>query len=109
MDDIIFPLVVIPVLITGYIVAPVITALKGRSELLVIGVFFHPVWWVGAFLLAKPNSWWARKLYDGEKLAQSQRRYPQPAPPVPYWQANHPPAAPAGSTADQDRPSDPPP
>lgn len=87
MDDGIFWLVIIPILITAYLVAPVVTALKGRNELVMIGVFFHPVWWVGAFLLAKPDSWWARKRYQGEKLARSRRRFPQPSPYQPYRQA----------------------
>jgi hypothetical protein len=90
MDDVLIPLIVAPILITTYIVAPVITGLKGRNDLVAFGVLLHPIWWVGAFLLAKPNSWWARKFYDAEKLALAQRRFPPRVAPVPYWQANRP-------------------
>jgi hypothetical protein len=52
-------------------------ALKGRrvyavGNLLVVGA---PGGWLGAARLAKPESWWARRFYGPEKLAQATRRH----------------------------------
>jgi hypothetical protein len=59
------------------IVAPAtITALKGQWALFGAGwLTLGIVWWIAALRLARPGSWWARHLYDSDKLARSQSRY----------------------------------
>jgi hypothetical protein len=57
-----------------------VTALKGHLLLFVAGFFVYLVWPVAAFRLAKPNSAWARRYYDAEKLERSRARYPDIGP-----------------------------
>ena len=49
--------------------------LKGKLNWGVIGLFFWPVAAIGAFRLARPDSWWAKRRYEDEKLARSRERY----------------------------------
>jgi hypothetical protein len=49
--------------------------LKGKLMWGVLGIYIGPVGIIGAARLAKPDSWWARKYYDNEKLARAQERY----------------------------------
>ena len=67
----------IVVLLVIILIPFIITVLKGKSGMVVLGLVFHPVWWVTAIRLAKPNSWWARRFYDERKLARAQARYPR--------------------------------
>jgi hypothetical protein len=59
------------------IVAPAtITALKGQWALFGAGwITLGMVWWIAALRLARPESWWARHLYDPSKLGRAQSRY----------------------------------
>jgi uncharacterized membrane protein YkgB len=59
------------------IVGPLtITALKGQWVLLVAGwLTLGVVWWIASLRLARPDSWWARRFYERDKLARAQRRY----------------------------------
>ena len=55
----------------------VVCALKGRrwyavGNLLVVGAVGG---WFGAGRLAKPESWWARRYYGPQKLAQARIRH----------------------------------
>lgn len=53
-----------------------ITLLKGQRLLFFGGLLFGGiVWWITAFRLGRPDSWWARRFYGTEKLARAQRRY----------------------------------
>jgi hypothetical protein len=55
-----------------------VTAVKGQWPLFDAGfntVSF--VWWIAAFRLARPESWWARHLYSSKKLARAEARYPE--------------------------------
>lgn len=52
-----------------------LSATKGRVFLAVIGMFIPIAGMVGAIQLARPNSIWARRLYDQRKLARAQQRY----------------------------------
>lgn len=64
----------------GLVILPaVVTALKGRYGLLLVG-FLVPgifVWVIGALRLARPSSFWARRFYSADKRARSDARYPQ--------------------------------
>jgi len=63
------------------IVAPMtITALKGQWVLFAAGwITVGVVWWIAAFRLARPESWWAIHLYGPHKRARAQDRYGEPA------------------------------
>jgi hypothetical protein len=55
-----------------------VTAVKGQWPLFDAG--FNTVgfvWWIAAFRLARPESWWARHLYGPKKLARAEARYPE--------------------------------
>ena len=53
----------------------VICFMKGKLIWGVLGIYAFPVAIVGACRLARPNSSWAKKRYDDEKLARSHERY----------------------------------
>lgn len=55
-----------------------ITALKGQWGLFGAGFLtVGLVWWITVFRLARPESWWARHLYEPKKLARAEARYPE--------------------------------
>ncbi|HEU4736760.1 MAG TPA: hypothetical protein VFS48_07020 [Solirubrobacterales bacterium] len=59
------------------IVGPLtVTALKGQWLLFAAGwLTIGMVWWIASLRLARPDSWWARRLYGPDKLARAQERY----------------------------------
>jgi protein-S-isoprenylcysteine O-methyltransferase Ste14 len=59
------------------IVAPMtVTALKRQWLLFAAGwLTVGLVWWIAAFRLARPDSWWAQRFYGPDKLARAQGRY----------------------------------
>jgi hypothetical protein len=69
-------------LVAGYIVSLVISGLKGKPFFVAIGILtlpmpafsFLPI--MGAIRMAKPNSKWARKYYDVEKMRIARTRFP---------------------------------
>jgi hypothetical protein len=65
------------VLFLGLIFVPLtVTALKGQWLLFAAGWFtVGVVWWIAALRLGRPDSWWARRFYDAEKLRRAQERY----------------------------------
>jgi hypothetical protein len=69
-------LIVLAVLALFYVPAGIVVA-KGHIVLFFAGFFVSLVWPIAAFRLGKPNSPWARRYYDPEKLARSKRRYPE--------------------------------
>ncbi|HEY3503078.1 MAG TPA: hypothetical protein VGN37_09905 [Actinocatenispora sp.] len=73
MEKFVVTLIVIGA-VAVYVVPLTITALKGKQGMATAGVFFHPIWWVGAIRLAKPESFWARRFYSPEKLAAARER-----------------------------------
>ncbi len=79
------PALYIPLSIIGLVVLVVlpivVTASKGKYGMLALGVLIHPVWWFGAIRLAKPNSYWARRFYDADKLQRARNRFPDSWPP----------------------------
>jgi hypothetical protein len=53
-------------------------ALKGQWALFDTGWYtLGIVWWITAFRLARPESWWARHLYSPKKRARAEARYPE--------------------------------
>jgi hypothetical protein len=52
-----------------------LSAAKGRVFLAVLGMFIPILAMIGAVQLARPHSIWARRLYNGDKLAHAERRY----------------------------------
>ena len=73
--------VLLIVLVMLVIWAPsVIAILKRHYVLGAVGLLlFAPVGWVGALLLAKPESWWARNRYDDAKRAEAIAKHGDPA------------------------------
>lgn len=69
--------VVVVVVLVAWVIPLIVTALKGKRGLALAGILFHPCWWFGAIRLAKPESYWARRFYDSEKLHHAQTRFPQ--------------------------------
>ena len=53
----------------------VITGLKGKYGFLAAGLLIGLFWIVGALRLAKPDSWWARRFYDEEKMRRARERF----------------------------------
>lgn len=50
--------------------------MKGNSILVGAGWFTLGItWWIAAFRLAKPESWWARHFYGPHKLARAKARW----------------------------------
>ena len=64
-------------LVVGLFLGPVTVAeMKGNSILVGAGWFTLGItWWIAAFRLAKPESWWARHFYDPRKLARAEARW----------------------------------
>jgi hypothetical protein len=61
-----------------------INSLKGKFGFAFAGIIgvLNFLWWIGAIRLAKPNSWWARRYYVGDregKLEESIRRHGDPS------------------------------
>jgi hypothetical protein len=57
------------------VVMVVVTFLKGKLKLALVGVLFPPLAFLGAVRLAKPRSWWARRFYDPEGSGRRARKY----------------------------------
>lgn len=59
-------------LLLSLVPAAVVTMLKGRTTILLAGLcLLFPLLWYGAFALARPDSWWGRRFYRGEKLERA--------------------------------------
>lgn len=59
-----------------FLIPMTVTALKRHWILFAAGwLVIGSVWWIAAFRLARPDSWWARRFYDYEKLARARQRY----------------------------------
>jgi hypothetical protein len=58
------------------VVFVVVTFLKGKLKLALVGVVFPPFAWFGAIRLAKPSSWWSRRFYtpEGRKYGRAVAR-----------------------------------
>ncbi len=52
---------------------------KGKLMWGVIGIYIPPIGIIGALRLAKPESAWAKKRYEGKKLERSRERYAKEA------------------------------
>ena len=58
------------------VVSAVICLGKGKLTTGVVGFLLWPVGLIGAIRLAEPNSFWARRFYEPDKLQRSRERYP---------------------------------
>ena len=60
-----------------FVLSPgIVLALKRQWTFLWAGLAFGGiVWFVAAFRLARPNSFWARRFYGPDKLARAEARY----------------------------------
>jgi hypothetical protein len=58
-----------------WIAAAVVTGLKGKPWVLLLGLLIGWCWVFGSLRLAKPQSWWARRFYDSTKMNESQLRF----------------------------------
>lgn len=64
-----------------HMVFVLVTLLKGKLVTGLLGIPVTLVAWVGAFRLAKPDSFWARRFYrDGPKARRSLERFPPGGP-----------------------------
>lgn len=57
-------------------VCPIISAMKGKYGMVVLGFLVHPCWAFGAIRLAKPDSYWARRFYGPDKMNLAKIRFP---------------------------------
>ena len=57
--------------------AGVVTALKGKWGVLVVGLLVGPAWLLGAIRLARPDSFWARRFYGAEKRRRAAEEQPR--------------------------------
>jgi hypothetical protein len=67
--------IAIVALATYFVVLFGINLLKGKVGFALAGFvgFLHFLWWIGAIRLAKPNSWWARRFYVGDREDKLQK------------------------------------
>ena len=56
--------------------AVVVCGLKGKYGMIAGGILLHPLWFVGAIRLAKPDSFWARRKYGENKVEAARSRHP---------------------------------
>ena len=58
-----------------FLASGVVTGLKGKPWLLLLGLVIGWCWIFGSLRIAKPQSWWARRFYDESKLMESRMRF----------------------------------
>ena len=63
------------VYVAVFLGSAVVTALKGKWGMTLLGLLVGIVWIVSALRLAKPRSWWARRFYGPEQLEAARRRF----------------------------------
>lgn len=57
-----------------------VTALKGQWLLFAAGFLtVGTVWWIAALRLARPGSWWDRRVYGPDKHRRAASRYGSPS------------------------------
>jgi hypothetical protein len=62
------------------VISAIVCLSKGKWIVGVIGFLLWPVGLVGAVRLARPDSFWARRLYDPEKMQRAIERYREDQP-----------------------------
>lgn len=82
MDTLVTILITVGIVLI-YLVPAVITGMKGKQGMVSAGFFLHPLWWVGAIRLARPDSYWARRFYDDDKRMRALERHDRVAGPPP--------------------------
>jgi hypothetical protein len=66
---------VVVLVVCVFLASGVVTGLKGKPWLLLLGLLVGWCWIFGSLRIAKPQSWWARRFYDESKLMQSRMRF----------------------------------
>ena len=67
--------------VVGLVVVPflgpvTVAEMKGHTALVSAGWYTLGIaWWIAAFRLALPDSWWARHFYGPRKLARAKARW----------------------------------
>ncbi len=69
---------VVGLIVALYVVPAIVCGLKGKPWMLILGLVFPVLLWIGSSRLAKPDSWWARTEYDQEQLGRARARYTVP-------------------------------
>ncbi len=54
----------------------IICLLKGKNAIGLLGLALPLLGWIGAFRLAKPMSFWARRFYSDKKMGRAEGRFP---------------------------------
>ena len=63
-------------LIPAIVAAAVITAMKGRWVLFILGFVLSPIFWaIGAMRLGRPDSHWAKRRYDPQRTERAAVRF----------------------------------
>ncbi len=75
------PVLFVPIglLVIVDIWAFVVCVMKGKYYFAVFGILFHPLFYIGAIRIAKPDSSWAKSRYGEEKMRIARERFPQAA------------------------------
>lgn len=67
---------VLGALIAAWALPALVVVLKGQYLLFFLGFLAGGIlWWIVAFRLARPDSFWARRWYSKTRLDASRRRY----------------------------------
>jgi hypothetical protein len=67
---------VFTLVVVGWLGPVTVAEMKGQDLLASTGWFTLGItWWIAAFRLAMPGSWWARHFYGPRKIARAEERY----------------------------------
>jgi hypothetical protein len=67
---------VVALVVVPFVGPATVAEMKGHDFLVGFGwLTFGITWWIAAFRLARPESWWARHLYGPRKMARAEARY----------------------------------
>lgn len=67
---------VVGLIVVPFLVPVTVAEMMGHDILMAAGFYTLGIaWWMAAFRLAKPGSWWARHLYGPRKVARAEERW----------------------------------
>jgi hypothetical protein len=59
-----------------FVIPVTLAEMKGHTALVGVGWYTLGIaWWIAAFRLAQPDSWWAWRFYGPRKLARAEARW----------------------------------